>query len=100
MSIAIFNVFDIMQHLFLPHADVAEFCRSTGLPMVRTVWEGDFQFTLEELVALANRQEYAPGRPAEGIVIRPVEEARSLVLASGRLSAKVLSETYGLKYGE
>ncbi len=53
-----------------------------------------------ELVELASAQDYAPGRPAEGIVIRPVEEARSRILESGRLSAKVISERYALKYRE
>jgi hypothetical protein len=32
--------------------------------------------------------------------IPPIEEARSVVLASGRLSAKVLSERYAHKHGE
>jgi hypothetical protein len=52
------------------------------------------------LVELASAQDYASGRPAEGIVIRPVEEARSRILESGRLSAKVISERYALKHGE
>ena len=60
----------------------------------------DETFTLPELVELANKQDYAPGLPAEGIVIRPTEEARSLFLESGRLSAKVISERYALKHGE
>jgi hypothetical protein len=68
--------------------------------MVRGVWEGEFHFTLDELVTFANEQEYAPGVPAEGIVIRPIEEARSLNLPSGRLSAKVMSERFALKHGE
>ena len=62
--------------------------------------EGEFHFTLPELVELASAQDYAPGCPAEGIVIRPVEEARSRILESGRLSAKVISERYALKHGE
>ena len=94
VSITVFNLFDVTRRVFLPHAEAVEFCRATALPMVPTVWEGDFLFTLEELVALANRQEYAHGLPAEGIVIRPVEETRSLVLSSGRRSVKVVSETY------
>ena len=77
-----------------------EFCRATGLPMVRIIWRGEFRFTLPELVALSSAQDYAPGQPAEGIVIRPVEEARSRNLESGRLSAKVISERYALKHGE
>ncbi len=100
VTFAAFNLFDIILREFLPHAELVKFCASHGIPVVSTVWEGEFRFTLEELVTLANRQEYAPGLPAEGIVIRPTVETRSLVLNSGRLSAKVISETYGLKYGE
>jgi hypothetical protein len=33
-------------------------------------------------------------------VIRPVEEVRSQILDSGRLSAKIISERYALKHGE
>ena len=69
-------------------------------PMVREVWRGEFRFTLPELVEFANKQDYAPGLPAEGIVIRPMEEARSRILESGRLSAKIISERYALKHGE
>ena len=82
------------------HRVLAEFCSKIGLPMVGMVWKGEFRFTLADLVELANSQEYVSGVPAEGIVIRPVEEARSLLLPSGRLSAKVLSERYALKHGE
>ena len=42
----------------------------------------------------------ALGLPAENIVIRPVEQARSPILGSGRLSAKVINERYALKHGE
>jgi RNA ligase (TIGR02306 family) len=100
VGLAVFNLFDIANHQYLGQARLAELSRATGLELVRVVWEGEFRFTLDELVALANAQDYAPDAPAEGIVIRPVEEARSLVLPSGRLSAKVLSERYALKYGE
>jgi len=100
VNFAAFSLFEIARHAYLGHARLVKFCRATGLPMVRVVWEGEFRFSLEQLVALANEQEYVPGVPAEGIVIRPVEEARSLVLESGRLSAKVLSERYALKHGE
>ena len=100
VSFAVFNLFDIGKHAYVDHKTMEEFCRATGLPMVRTVWLGEFRFTLPELVALASAQDYAPGQPAEGIVIRPVEEARSRNLESGRLSAKVIGERYALKHGE
>ena len=68
--------------------------------MVREIWRGEFRFTLPELVELASAQDYVAGQPAEGIVIRTVEEVRSRILESGRLSAKVISERYALKHGE
>lgn len=100
VTFAAFNLFDIAKHAFVDNTILEHVCRSTGVSMVRTIWHGEFRFTLPELVALASAQDYAPGQPAEGIVIRPVEEARSLVLDSGRLSAKVISERYALKHGE
>jgi RNA ligase (TIGR02306 family) len=100
VGLAAFNLFDITKHEYLGHARLTRFCEENALPMVRVVWEGEFRFTLDELVSLANAQDYVPGEPAEGIVIRPVDEARSKVLPSGRLSAKVVSERYALKHGE
>ena len=100
MSFAAFNLFNIATHEYANHSALAEFCKANSLQMVHEVWRGEFRFTLPELVELSSIQDYAPGRPAEGIVIRPVEEARSRILESGRLSAKVISERYALKHGE
>ena len=100
VGLAVFNLFDITRHAYLGHRDFEKFCAAAGLPLVREVWRGEFRFTLPDLVELASAQDYAPGRPAEGIVIRPLQEARSLILESGRLSAKVISERYALKHGE
>lgn len=96
---AAFNLFNIGTHAYANHHALAEFCKANNLPIVREVWRGEFRFTLPELVELASKQDYAPGQ-VEGIVIRPVEEARSRILESGRLSAKVISERYALKHGE
>jgi hypothetical protein len=100
ISLRVFNLFDINAHSYACHTELEAFCNATGLSMVREVWRGEFRFTLPQLVELASAQEYAPGLPAEGIVIRPVVEARSRILESGRLSAKVISERYALKHGE
>lgn len=100
VHLAAFNLFDISKHSYASHSALDAFCMANTpiTPMVRIIWHGRLNFTLSELVSLANEQEYSPGHPAEGIVIRPVEEARSQVL--GRLSAKVISERYALKHGE
>jgi RNA ligase (TIGR02306 family) len=100
VSLRVFNLFDINAHAYASHVALEKFCTATGLQMVREVWRGEFRFTLPQLVELASAQDYAPGRPAEGIVIRPVQEARSRILESGRLSSKVISERYALKHGE
>jgi len=80
VSFAAFNLFDIAAHCYLGHAQLAEFCRATEVPMVRVVWEGEFRFTLEQLIALAKRAGLCAGRAGEGIVLRPAEETRSLIL--------------------
>jgi hypothetical protein len=54
---------------------------------------------IKKLIDLAKSQEYSPGNPAEGIVIRPLEERRSVRL-KGRLSVKVINENFSLKYEE
>src|SRR5262245_49180524 len=87
---AVFNLFDITTHGYANHQTLAEFCKATNLPIVREIWRGEFRFSLPDLVAMASAQEYAPGKPAEGIVIRPLEETRSRILESGRLSAKII----------
>src|SRR5437870_6160881 len=98
VSFAAFNLFDIGKHTYVDHKTMEEFCRATGLPMVRIVSRGEFRFTLPELGALASAHDYAPGQPAEGIVIRPVEDARSRILERRRLSAKATRERYSLKH--
>jgi RNA ligase (TIGR02306 family) len=59
-GLAVFSLFDIASHQHLGHARLAEFCRATALPLVRIIWEGEFQFTLDELVTLANQQSMRP----------------------------------------
>jgi len=100
VSLRVFNLFDISAHAYASHVELEKLCATTGLPMVREVWRGEFRFTLPQLVEMASAQDYAPGTPAEGIVIRPLAEARSQVFESGRVSAKVISERYSLKHGE
>jgi len=48
---------------------------------------------LGELTEIAKRQKYPNGKPAEGIVIRPIENVFSEILMK-RLSFKVLNPEY------
>lgn len=97
-AIALFNLFDSDFHEYKHKGRLMDFCNSSGLPMVETLWTGQFDFSLEQLQEMANGLTYDNGAPAEGIVIRPITET---TLDDGeRLSAKVISERFLLKNGE
>ena len=99
IKIAIFNLFDINNSKFCDLSELETFANGFELPLVKKVFQGVCGFSLQDLVELANKQEYKPGVLCEGIVVRPIIETRSNVL-SGRLSVKVISEQYGLKHKE
>ncbi len=63
---------------------------------VPVVWSGTFSKTMKDLEDIAENLTYNNGAPAEGIVIRPSEEAHSFCMNS-RLSFKVVSKKYGAK---
>lgn len=100
LNLALFNLFDINARTYASQSIFEAFCWANNIPRVVEVCRGEFKFTLQELVALSNSQDYATGRPAEGVVIRPLEEVVAPVRGIERLSAKVISERYALKYGE
>lgn len=101
-DINVFNVYDIRSGKYLDFGDAVLFCNEIGVPFVPVVYRGPFKWnTVEELIRFAGEQWYDMGKglPAEGIVIRPVREKRSEVLG-GRLSFKVISNVFLLKYGK
>lgn len=98
ISFAAFNLFDINKQQYLGHFDLLNFTNITNIPMVKVLEIGNnFNYTLQQLQKRANELVYDNGNLAEGIVIRPVTEAYSDVLKS-RLSGKIVSETFELKY--
>ena len=98
ISFAAFNLFDINAQSYLNHGELVEFTNSSNIPMVKILEVGDsFGYTLEELQKMANSLTYINGNLAEGIVLRPLIETQSLVL-NGRLSGKIISEQFELKY--
>jgi RNA ligase (TIGR02306 family) len=99
IEIRAFNSWDISGHKYWDFDYLQAFCHQHFIPIVEDVWFGYFEFSLQELIELANKQEYSPGNPCEGIVIRPYLEAYSEVL-NGRLSGKIISEVFAQKYGE
>lgn len=97
-----FSLYDIEEGRFLNHARLAQFCASTGLNIVPTVFDGiiDPSWGVEDFLNFANQQVYQNGLPAEGVVWRPYEETVSEALKGGRLSFKTISNKFLSAYKE
>lgn len=94
-----FNLFDIDAYKYLGWKELQEFCFYNHIPVVDIIDIGEnFNKTLTELQEFANNLKYDNGNLAEGIVIRPTIEMDSTIL-KGRLSGKIISEPFELKYG-
>jgi RNA ligase (TIGR02306 family) len=99
VQLGIFNIWNIDTQRYLGYSDIQMFCETTSVPMVPVIDIGtNFRYTLAELQAMANNLKYPNGNLAEGLVIRPMIERYSEVLR-GRLSGKIISEPFELKYG-
>lgn len=99
LKFAAFNLFDIDAQKYLSYPELNLFCVMKQIPEVPLVETGiEFNYTLEKLQEIANFLKYETENIAEGIVIRPITEVESRVL-KGRLSGKIISEAYELKYG-
>lgn len=95
-----FNLFDIDNHKYLDWKELQEFCFNNHIPIVDTINTGQsFNKTLSELQEFANNLKYNNGNLAEGIVIRPTEDTYSETLR-GRLSGKIISESFELKHND
>lgn len=89
-----FNIFDIDRRVFLGYSQLQSFSKTYNIPMVSVIDEGScFNYNLNDLIVLANKQLYPTGNPAEGIVIRSKEEFYSEELKK-RWSGKILNENY------
>ena len=95
-----FNVYDIAGARYLGHDEAREFLAQIEVPAVETLEKGDSWGTdLPSLLRLAEGKYPGTSNEREGIVIRPLTETRSEVLA-GRLSFKAISNRFLLKEGE
>ena len=95
----VFNVYCINENRYLNFEEFRAFCDKLGLQTVPILDVVDFDYDIEGLLELANKWKYGNGHEQEGIVIRPVEEFRSIVL-EGRASFKVINNQYLEKTGE
>lgn len=98
-TLYLFNVWDIKNQKYLDHADFVAFTATLGVetvPMLSVNWIENKPATVDEWLAYAAGIDYANGKPAEGVVVRPMVERYSPAL-DGRLSFKVISNRFLLK---
>jgi RNA ligase (TIGR02306 family) len=93
LDFRVFYIWDIDHDRKLPWAETVELCQKLGLNMVPVLYQGPFKpewATVAGLLEWVNSLDYAPGRPAEGVVISTDEPQSSF---------KVISNRFLLKYG-
>lgn len=88
----LFNVWDIENSAYLDRDLVVYYGKELGIPVAPEVWRGTFAWegSHDFFLKLAEGT-YQSGRQQEGVVVRPVEEAR---LGNDRLSFKVINLLY------
>jgi len=89
LQMRLFNIYDFQEHKYLDYLPMAAFVSTYNLPMAELV-ECSEAFDIEDLRAYAER-EYAPGKPAEGVVVRPMQEAS---IKGQRVSFKIINLNY------
>lgn len=101
LDLAVYDIFDIDNGKYLDYVEQQNVVKFLGLQPVQTVFLGIFKWkSVDELIDYASTLLYPNGTPAEGIVIRPVVEARSEALEGHRLAIKAISPVFLMKYGE
>ncbi len=102
LDLFIFSAYDARRGVFLGYRELMETCAKLGLKMVpvEKIVEGDaakaYAHTLDGWLDAARGIYPGTKNRKEGIVIRPLEEARSEVLG-GRMSFKVINNEFLLK---
>jgi RNA ligase (TIGR02306 family) len=93
----VFNVFDIKEGRYLDFDSMMWVCEVLDLTTVPIIEVGEhFDYSLDDLLKIADDGKYPSGKQQEGIVIRPTVEMHSNRL-HGRLSFKVISNKFLLK---
>ena len=104
LELFIFDAFDTLSGTYLRRVELEQLCKRMDLKCVplAACFDKDeaSAFTLDMLLTLAEGTYEGIESPREGIVIRPVEERRSATLGGGRLSFKVISNSFLLAGGD
>jgi len=103
IDLFVFNVFDIKKGRILDYYDFIGFCETNGLhtvPIEQVVYPNEgFDYSLKAWLERAEGNYEGTDSPREGIVVRPLVASYSPTLR-GRLSFKVINNSFLLKYGE
>jgi RNA ligase (TIGR02306 family) len=97
LTFSVFDVFDVDNQCYFGYDEMCAFCAQLGLTTVPVLYRGPanaLNLTLEGYLDLANKTEYGPGEPAEGVVV--TSDTPSPLL--GRVRFKTISDRYLLKY--
>jgi RNA ligase (TIGR02306 family) len=97
-----FNLWNRAESNYMPLFYASAMAESYGIPWVETVyrWKEFTNVTIDDLLEIAEGFYPQTNNPREGIVLRPTFEERYHYLLGGRLSAKVISNSYLLAGGE
>lgn len=96
VDFAIFNIVDKKSRHRLGWNEMEAVCHHLELPCVPLVYQTEsFDWTFDQLQEFADKQKYASGELAEGVVVRPEEAFFSLVLRDV-WSVKCINREYRL----
>ena len=100
IDVLMFNCYDLNEHRYLDMNEFIAACQKLELKTVPVMRYGnDFNYTVDELLLLAEGKYIGTKNEREGIVVRPSHEIYSERL-HGRLSFKVISNKFLLKGGD
>lgn len=98
-KILMFNAYDIDNRKYFNYNELLDICFELSLESVPYIDHFKFDFTMEQLLDMANGYYSNTKNLREGIVIRPLEELYSRAIR-GRMSFKILNNEYLVKEKE
>jgi len=96
VELAVFNLYFISENRFSNYDELLVFCNTNAIPIAPLVYRGVQKHSIQDLIDMAKTQKYQNGKPAEGLVLRPIAPCKSIALGKSSWSVKILNEMYGL----